>query len=108
MAKKKRYNYIRKKLAPGTWFRIFTTVLSYLLLVACIVISTLKQGNGPMIVGALGLSSIIMAVYTILDMFSRIKDPEMNYIPVRIAGVTSLIIIIIWLFLIGIGLTVIS
>ncbi|MBE6004825.1 MAG: hypothetical protein E7232_12225 [Lachnospiraceae bacterium] len=103
MAKKKRFNYIRKKLAGGTWFRIIITVLSFAFLVACVTASTMMKGEGPMYVGALGLTSVIYAVYAVLDMIPGVRDPEKNYIPSRIAGFTAGLILIIWVCLIVIG-----
>ncbi|ETP72405.1 hypothetical protein UYO_1616 [Lachnospiraceae bacterium JC7] len=104
MAKKKRFNYIRKKLAAGTWFRVIITIISFGLLVACITASTLMGGQGPMYVGALGLTSVVFAVYAVFDMIPHVKDPEKNYIPARMAGFASGFILLIWMFLIVVGL----
>ncbi|OON87719.1 hypothetical protein BXO88_03370 [Oribacterium sp. C9] len=103
MEKKKRFNYIRKKLADGTWFRVIITVISFILLVACLAVSTVMEGKGPMYVGAMGMTSVIFAVYAVLDMIPRAKDPEKNYLPSRIAGSISGLIVIIWISLIVIG-----
>ena len=104
MAKKKRFNYIRKKLAEGTWFRVIITILSFMLLTVCIAVSTVMGGQGPMYVGALGLTSVVLAVYAVFDMIPSVKDPEKNYTPARMAGIASGIIFFIWIFLIIVGL----
>ena len=104
MANKKRYNYIRKKIVPGTWFRVMTAIISFVLLVSCIVISTCMEGQGPLFVGALGISSIIMAVYTVFKSMVFEKDPECNYIPLYVAGIAAGIIVILWVILLLLGL----
>ena len=104
MATKKRYNYIRKKIAPGTWFRVVTAVLSFVLLVSCISISTYMEGNGPLMIGAMGISSVIMAFYTVFNSMIFEKDPECNYLPMKVAGIIAGIIVILWVILLILGL----
>lgn len=104
MANKKRYNYIRKKIAPGTWFKVMTAILSFVLLVSCIVISTYMEGKGPLFIGAMGISSIIMAIYTVFNSMVFEKDPECNYIPLQVAGIAAGIIVILWVILLLLGL----
>ena len=106
MEKKKRFNYIRKKLAKGTWFRIVITILSFVLLVYCIAVSVLMEGKGALNIGALGLTSVICALFSLFDMIPRVKDPEKNYLPAQLAGFTSGIIVVIWIFMIVIGIMV--
>ena len=60
MAKKKRYNYIKKKIARGTVPCILTMLLALGLLLATLALSVHFQGQGPMLLGALGFSSIVM------------------------------------------------
>lgn len=103
MGKKKRFNYIRKKLAKGTWFRIVITILSFALLVYCIAVSVLMEGKGALNIGAIGLTSVVCALFSVFDMIPRVKDPERNYLPAQLAGFTSGIIVVIWIFLIVVG-----
>lgn len=100
MNKKKRFNYIRKKIARGTWFRIGVTVISFILLLYCIASSVLLEGKGPLYIGAIGMTSVVLALFSVFDMVPQKKDPERNYLPARIAGFTSGIIVFIWIFLI--------
>ncbi len=106
MGKKKRFNYIRKKLAKGTWFRIVITVLSFALLVYCIAASVLMEGKGALNIGALGLTSVICALVSLFDMIPRVKDPERNYLPAQLAGFTSGMIVVIWIFMIVMGIVI--
>jgi len=104
VANKKRFNYIRKKIAPGTWFGVITAVLSFVLLVSCITISTYMEGNGPLIIGALGMSSVVMAFYTVFISIVFEKDPECNYLPKKVTGFVAGIILILWIILFILGL----
>ncbi len=104
MAKKKRFNYIRKKIAPGTWHNIATVLVSFILTISCIVTATVMKGQGPMVLGAIGLSSIVAAIYTIFNVVSAERKPDYNYLPATIAGATAGIIIFIWILLLLIGL----
>ena len=104
MANKKRYNYIRKRIAPGTWFRVLTALLSIALLVSCITISAYMEGKGPLMIGALGISSIIMAFFTVFNSMIFEKDPECNYLPIKVAGIAAGIIVILWVILLSLGL----
>lgn len=104
MAKKKRFNYIRKKLAPGTWYDIATVLISFILLMSCIAASAVMKGQGPMVLGAIGVSSIVAAIYTIFNVVSVEKNPDYNYLPTSMAGIIAGIIIIIWILLLVIGL----
>ena len=63
----------------------------------------MMKGQGALYIGALGLMSVIYAAYAVLDMIPRVRDPEKNYLPSRIAGFTSGFILIIWICLIVIG-----
>ena len=65
MTKKKRYNYIKKKIARGTWPCILTMLLALGLLLATLALSVHFQGQGPMLLGALGFSSIVMSILSI-------------------------------------------
>jgi len=104
VAKKKRFNYIRKQLAPGTWFDVITALISFLMMMACLVVSTLMKGQGPMTLGAIGLTSIVIAIYTIFNVFSVDRNPDFNYLPATMAGVTATSIIFIWIILLLVGL----
>ena len=64
----------------------------------------LYGGQGPLFVGALGISSIIMAVYTVFNSMVFEKDPECNYIPLHVAGIAAGIIVILWVILLLLGL----
>lgn len=104
MAKKKRYNYIKKKPAAETWACALTAVLSVLLLVLSIGISVYLQGQGPLLLGALGISSAVMSIFSLLHMLHALRDPEKNYLPVRIAGAAAGIVLLIWILLMVVGL----
>ncbi len=104
VAKKKRFNYIRKKLAPGTWFDVLTAIVAFLMLMSCIVTATVMKGQGPMTLGAIGLSSIVVAIYTLFNVFSVERQPDYNYLPANMAAVTSGAVILLWIFLLLVGL----
>lgn len=104
MTTKKRYNYIKKKLAQGTWPSIFTAFLSLCFMMVAIGMSFLYKGEGPLIVGALGVSSMVMALFGLFYMFDAFHDENRNYLPVKISGLFSGMMVLFWVILLVLGL----
>ena len=104
MTTKKRYNYIKKKLAQGTWPSIFTAILSFLLMGASIMLSVLHEGKGPLVLGALGASSMVMALFGLFYMIAALHDEDKNYLPVKISGTVNAALLVAWIVLIAAGL----
>ena len=104
MATKKRYNYIKKKIARGTWPCILTMLLALGLLLATLALSVHFQGQGPMLLGALGFSSIVMSGFSIYFLILALHDSEKNYLPVRIAGILAACVLLVWIIFIALGL----
>ncbi len=104
MAKKKRYNYIKKKPASGTRACVLTALLSLLLFVLAVGISVYRQGQGPLLVGALAISSAVMSIFSLGYMLAALRDPGKNYLPVRIAGGVAGLLFLVWIFLLVVGL----
>lgn len=103
LAKQKRYNYIRRKPAAGTWPAVLTAAAGFLILAACIVISVRQMGNGPLSLGALGITSIMLSGFSVYHMFCAGRDTGKNAVPAKAAGILSLIVLLIWIFVIFIG-----
>lgn len=108
MAKKKRYNYIKKKIARGTVPCILTMLLSLGLLLAALALSVHFQGQGPMVLGALALTSIVMALFSLYYLIRALHDPERKYTPVRIGGMLAACILVVWIALIALGIRAMS
>ena len=104
MAKKKRYNYIKKKIARGTWPCILTMLLALGLLLATLALSVHFQGQGPMLLGALGFSSIVMSIFSIYFLILALHDSEKNYLPVRIGGILATCVLLVWIIFLALGL----
>ena len=103
MAKKKRYNYI-KKIARGTWPCILTMLLALGLLLATLALSVHFQGQGPMLLGALGFSSIVMTLFSLYFLILALHDSEKNYLPVRIGGILATCVLLVWIIFLALGL----
>lgn len=104
MTKKKRYNYIKKKIARGTGPCILTMLLALGLLLAPLALSVHFQGQGPMLLGALGFSSIVMAIFSIYFLILALHDSEKNHLPVRIGGILATCVLLVWIILLTLGL----
>ena len=104
MQKKKRYNYIKKKIAHGTWPAILTVALALVLLLGTIALSVHFQGQGPMLLGALALTSIVMSLFSMYYFVLALHDAEKNYVPVRIAGMVAVLVLVAWMLLLALGL----
>ena len=104
MAKKKRYNYIKKKIARGTWPCILTMLLALGLLLAAVALSVYFQGQGPMVLGALAFMSIVMSIFSIYYLILALHDSEKNYVPVRIGGILAVLVLMVWIMFIALGL----
>ena len=104
MAKKKRYNYIKKKIARGTWPCILTMLLALGLLLATLALSVHFQGQGPRLLGALGFSSIVMTIFSLYFLILALHDSEKNYVPVRIGGIIAACVLLVWIIFIALGL----
>ncbi|HBP25142.1 MAG TPA: hypothetical protein DD632_07145 [Oribacterium sp.] len=103
MAKKKRYNYIKKKTARGTVPCILTMLLSLGLLLTALILSVYFQGQGPMVLGAIALTSMVMALFSLYYLLRALHDPERKYTLARIGGILSGCILLIWIGLLVIG-----
>ncbi len=104
MKKKKRYSYIRKKLSAGTWQCIATAAVSFVLLIFCLGAAVWRQGEGPMVIGALGLSSFLSALLSVLHMVGALRDKGSNMLPAKIAGSVASVLVLLWIALIFLGI----
>ncbi len=101
---KKRYSYIRKKLSIGTWQSIATVAVSFVLLLFCLGVAVWRQGEGPMVLGALGLSSFLAALLSVFSTAGALRDKGSNMLPAKIAGSIALVLVLLWIALIFLGI----
>lgn len=104
VAKKKRYNYIHKSIARGTIPSILSVLASLATLTVTISLAAMSQGQGPMLLGALGITSMIFSVFALIHLVTALKDEGRNYLPVKIAGFIAGVILLIWITIIFVGL----
>ncbi len=104
LKKKKRYSYIRKKLSIGTWQSIATVAVAFVLLVFCLGLAVWQQGEGPMVIGALGLSSFFAALLSISSTAGALRDKGSNMLPAKLAGSIALVLVLLWIALIFLGI----
>ncbi len=100
----KRYSYIRKKLSAGTRQCIAAATVSFALLLFCLAMAVWRQGEAPMVIGALGLSSFLAALLSVLHMLSALRDRGSNMLPAKIAGSAALVLVLLWIALILLGI----
>ena len=101
---KRRYNYIRKKPASGTRRAVLAGLGSLMLLLLCLLLSVREKGQGPLLLGALGLSSLLAAGFSLFHAFYGMQERDRNRTGVRIAGAGSALIALLWVVLIFAGL----
>lgn len=100
----KRYSYIRKGLAYGTWQAAAAAGISALLMLLALAISVINQGSGPLLVGALGISSLLSAVISLNYSLSGIREKKKNRLWAALAGAGSGVITLFWVVLIFVGI----
>lgn len=97
-------SYIRHPFAKNSYFSLILAVLSLLLIVGAMVLSVRSAGQGGMVTGALGFSSIAAAAMGIWFGILSFTEKEKNYILAKIGLVLALIVLIFWLMVIIVGL----
>lgn len=103
---KKKYSYIKKKLAVNGFYSLGVSILSLLLFAAAIYTGVRTAGNGGTVIGALGLSSFLMALMSLRFCFLSAKEEGRNRILAIGSGVFDLIMILVWTGLTVLGLNV--
>ncbi len=101
---KKRYSYIKKKLSRGTWLSLGLGGLSLLLFILCLVLSVFFEGEGPLLIGALGLSSLLCSGTSLTVVLQNYGEKNRNRTGIRIAGIGSGVLTFLWIILIFVGL----
>ena len=103
---KKKYSYIKKKFAVNGFYSLGVSVLSLLLFAAAMLTGVSTAGNGGIVLGALGLSSFLMALMSLRFAFLSIREEGRNRIFALGSGVFDLIMILVWTALTVLGLNV--
>lgn len=104
MAKKKRYNYIKKEIAKGSYQALTAAVISLLLLIFSLIFSVVRMGEGPLLLGAVGLCSIMAAVWSLYYMIQAHRDENKNFYLAQGSGAAAVLLIVIWTVIVIIGL----
>ncbi|MDO4265357.1 MAG: hypothetical protein Q4C63_02695 [Eubacteriales bacterium] len=101
--KEKKYSYIKKPYARSGFYCFFLSVLAVLLFSAAMGFSLHAGGSGGMNAGALGFSSMVMALMSLWFMWLSFREPERNYIFSKTGGVLSGILVLIWIGILIVG-----
>ena len=104
----RRYNYIRKKLAAGTWLALASMAVSFLLTVISVLFAAGRRGEGPLFLGALGLSAILFALECLGLFLPALSRRRGNLLPTRIAALISVLLLLFWLAAVLLGLRLIG
>lgn len=101
---KKRYNYIKKKFSSGSFPALGAFAAALLLLLLCLGISVYRGGEGPLLIGALGFSSLLSAVISLYYAVQGLQEKDRNRIMVSIFGGLSGVLTLFWIILIFVGI----
>lgn len=101
--KEKKYSYIKKPYARSGFYCFFLSVLSLFLFIAAMGLSLHAGGNSGMNAGALGFSSMIMALFGLWFLRLSFHEQGCNYLFARIGGALSGVLLLIWIGILIVG-----
>ncbi|MGI6079730.1 MAG: hypothetical protein ACOYBV_01960 [Candidatus Avilachnospira sp.] len=93
---KKKYSYIKKKFAVGGFYALGVTLISLLLLFFALLQGISTAGNAGVNIGALGISSILMALMSLKFAVEARREENRNYIFALISGGADITVILLW------------
>lgn len=100
----KKYSYIRKSYAGNGIISLVLAVLSLLLMLGVLWMSVRAGGNSGMTAGALGFSSMVMALMSLWFMRLGFLEPDRDYLFAKIGGIASAVLLLIWICVVAAGL----
>lgn len=97
-------SYIRHPFAKNSYFSLGLGLVCMLLTTSTMILSVRNAGQGGLITGALGFSSIIAAVMGIWFGLISFMEKEKNYILAKIGVGIALVVVIFWLMVLVVAL----
>ena len=96
------------RLAAGTWLALASMAVSFLLTVISVLFAAGRRGEGPLFLGALGLSAILFALECLGLFLPALSRRRGNLLPIRIAALISVLLLLFWLAAVLLGLRLIG
>lgn len=106
MRRYRSYKFTNKHHSAGGIRSSIAAALSLVCTVICVASSYTAKGNGAKALVVPGLLAVISCVYGLLAGNQSFKEEECYYLFSRIGTVGSLLLVIIWTVVIGIGIMV--
>ncbi len=97
-------SYIRHPFAKNSYYSLALAVLGLLLAAASMALSVRNAGQGGLVTGALGFSSIAAVVMGGWYGLLSFTEKEKNYILTKIGLGIILVVVVFWLMVIIVGL----
>lgn len=104
MANKQKFRFVSKPSAQGGKQSIALAAVSGAIMIACMIVSFLYEGNGGSILGALGLCAILLAGYGFVLGIRGLNEKKVNHTHSFVGTVTSGLAVILWLAIFLVGL----
>lgn len=99
-----RISYVRHPFAKYGFFSLGLGLLCLVLAAASLLLSVRGGGQGGMVVGALGFSSIVFGFMGLWYSFLAFREQEKNYIFARIGLGLQAVVMICWVMVMIIGI----
>lgn len=97
-------SYIRHPFAKNSYFSLGLGLVCMLLATGSMILSVRNAGQGGLITGALGFSSIAAAVMGIWFGLISFMEKEKNYILAKIGVGIALVVVIFWIMVLVVAL----
>lgn len=98
------YKFTNKHHSAGGIRSSIAAALSLVCTAACIAVSYLQKGNGAEYLVIPGAVAILSAVYGLFEGNQSFKEEECYYLFSRIGTVSSLLLVIGWTVIVGMGI----
>lgn len=91
------YNYIKREISKNMIYSVLLLIFSLALLALNLSITVIYSGEAPLVVGAIGLTSIILLIASLYLNINQCLKQKMIYKESFYTFIGSLIAIVIWI-----------
>ena len=96
-------SYIRHPFAKNGFFSFGLGLVSLAFAAGTLILSVRRGGQGGMVTGALGFSSIVFGLMGLWYSFLAFREQEKNYIFAKIGLGLQIVVLICWIMVIIVG-----
>lgn len=104
MIKRRKYNYLKKRWAKGSFKTLASTGVSVISFLTSIYLSAKHGGDGPLHVGAFAFTSFVFSVWGIYFMILAMEDDKSNTWPAKISGAIAALMLVMWIIVLALGI----